>query len=74
MVELIISKFATLAANPGIGSACPEFDGGDIRIFPVKNYAMFYRPADIGIEIARIVHATRDYPSLRFGLSQEEQR
>ncbi len=67
MVELIVSKFATLAASPGIGSARPDFDGGDIRIFPVKNYAIFYRPADIGIEIARVVHAARDFSLLSFG-------
>ena len=31
MVELIISKFATLAASPGFRSARSESDGSDIR-------------------------------------------
>ncbi|NLS95538.1 MAG: type II toxin-antitoxin system RelE/ParE family toxin [Planctomycetaceae bacterium] len=34
-----------------------------IRSFSVGNYAVFYTPAEIGVEIVQIVHAARDVPS-----------
>lgn len=39
----------------------------DIQVIPIKGfeyYYMFYRPHDTTIEIVRILHGARDYPSL----------
>ncbi len=64
--DLFFDRFVLLSKHSDIGSSRPEFAGGDIRVFPVENYAIFYRPFDDGIEIARVVHAARDFPALRF--------
>jgi toxin ParE1/3/4 len=64
--DLFFDKFLLLSKQPGIGASRPEFAGGDLRVFPVENYAIFYRPFDGGIEIARVIHAARDFPALRF--------
>ena len=39
----------------------------DIRVVPIKDferYFVFYRPMNEGIEIIRVLHGARDYPSL----------
>lgn len=39
----------------------------DIRVLPIKgfeHYYVFYRPHDTTLEIVRILHGARDYPSL----------
>jgi toxin ParE1/3/4 len=30
----------------------------------VGNYVIFYRPMEIGVEIARVLHGARDFPPL----------
>jgi toxin ParE1/3/4 len=35
-----------------------------LRSFPVKNYLIFYRPIDEGIEIVRILHGSQDIETL----------
>lgn len=59
------STFATLAGMPGIGerwpSANPRLEG--LRVWRIKgfeNHLIFYRPADGGIEIVRVLHTARD--------------
>jgi len=39
----------------------------NVRVVPVKDferYFIFYHPIDDGIEIVRVLHAARNYPSL----------
>ena len=51
-----------LAAQPLIGEAREEFGTG-VRIFPVGNYLIFYRPTPERIEVVRVIHGARDYES-----------
>lgn len=59
----------SLAAMPKKGglfeSDRPELDG--VRVWQIprfKNYLIFYRPIDGGIEVLRVIHAARDLESL----------
>ncbi|MEH1821103.1 MAG: type II toxin-antitoxin system RelE/ParE family toxin [Nostoc sp.] len=35
-----------------------------VRSFPVKNYLIFYRPIDEGIEIVRILHGSQNIETI----------
>src|SRR5262245_49681023 len=42
----------------------PNLSLSDVRVWPVrgfKRYLIFYRPLDDGIEILRVLHASRDF-------------
>jgi toxin ParE1/3/4 len=52
-------KFRLLASQPLMGEARPEL-AADLRSFSVGNYAIYYRPTETGVEIARVIHAARD--------------
>ncbi len=58
-VAKIHAKFLTLAERPGVGRARDELEKG-IRSFPVGRYIIFYRPLADGIEVVRVLHASRD--------------
>lgn len=60
--------FLRLARMPGLGSPWetqnPEFIG--LRVWPIarfRNYLIFYRSTEQGIEIIRVLHASRDLES-----------
>ena len=36
----------------------------NLRSFPADDYIIFYRPTEAGIEVARIVHGSRDISRL----------
>jgi toxin ParE1/3/4 len=59
MVAKILNKFPMLAQFPDMGYERDEFTES-MRSFPVKPYIVFYRKIDIGIEIFRILHQSRD--------------
>jgi len=48
-----------LAEFPEMGRMRHEFII-NLRSFPVKNYIVFYLPVENGIEILRVLHASRD--------------
>ncbi len=48
-----------LAADPGIGVSCEEIRAG-YRKFPAGSHVIFYRRADGGVEIIRILHQRMD--------------
>ena len=52
-----------LAANPGAGPRRSEFGPG-LRSFPVQKYLVFYRQAEDGIEVARIIGGFRDLDAI----------
>jgi toxin ParE1/3/4 len=61
--------FRFLAANREAGQLChfsaSESDG--VRVWPIegfRNYLVFYRPTDEGVEIWRVLHGARDIESL----------
>jgi len=48
-----------LATAPMMGKSEEEFSAG-LRSFPVGSYLIFYRPIEDGIELARLLHGSRD--------------
>jgi len=61
LIRTIVSRFPALAAMPLLGRQREELSPR-LRSLPVANYVIFYRPLDIGIEIARVLHGARDFP------------
>ena len=58
-----------LAAMPFLGSPWDSDnpDYATLRYFPVRRfrkYLLFYRPIDNGIEVIRVLHASRDIASI----------
>jgi toxin ParE1/3/4 len=62
-LQRIISRFPLLTSMPYMGRARKEL-APDLRSFPVRNYVIFYRSTEGGIEVVRILHGARDLPPL----------
>jgi toxin ParE1/3/4 len=62
-IHALVSRFPTLAAMPLLGRQREEL-ATRLRSFPVGNYVIFYRLMENGVEIARVLHGTRDFPPL----------
>ena len=58
-----LDKFQLLAQNPQLGRAREEL-GPPLRSFPMGNYLIFYRPAEDGIEVVRVLSGYRDLDRL----------
>lgn len=58
-VDELESMCDTLGSAPGIGTARPEL-GESIRMLPHGRYLIFYREANKGLRIERIMHGARD--------------
>ncbi len=58
-LRLLESKMEILANTPLIGRACYQL-APSLRLFPVGNYLIFYRPVDGGIEVVRVLHGAQD--------------
>ena len=63
LVDQIHEKCQFLATTPKAGRQRPELDPS-IRSFAAGSYVIFYREADNGIEVARVLHGRRDIPPL----------
>jgi toxin ParE1/3/4 len=63
LIDRLKDQFRLLARQPLMGQARPEL-APDLRSFGVGNYVIFYRPAQDGIEVARVIHGARDVDSL----------
>ena len=59
LIRSFDEKFRMLAAYPRAGKARDEFRPG-LRSYPVGKYLIFYRLADAGIEIVRVLHSARN--------------
>ncbi|MEW6234115.1 MAG: type II toxin-antitoxin system RelE/ParE family toxin [Candidatus Omnitrophota bacterium] len=59
LIETIDQKLSLLAERPKLGAVRFRLIPG-LRIFPVGNYNIFYRSADTGIEVIRVLQASRD--------------
>ena len=59
-LQAIREKCALLAGNPEMGQERLGYGVADCRSFSVGNYVIFFRAIDQGIEVARIVHGSRD--------------
>ena len=49
-----------LASQPEVGELRPDFGVAGCRSFSVGNHVIFFRSADGGIEVARVVQGRRD--------------
>ena len=60
MLDLIQEACQTLAENPGLGELRKGFGVPDCRSFTVSRYVVFFRPNGNGVDVARILDASRD--------------
>ena len=63
LVALIRERCFLLDDNPLMGRSRSEL-APDLRSFPIGNYIIFYRPADNGVQILRVVRGSRDIEAL----------
>jgi toxin ParE1/3/4 len=68
-VERLRTKARQLADTPGIGRSRAEDLRPNLLSFPVGQYVLFYRAQPDGIVLVRVIHGSRDLPSL-FGATE----
>lgn len=61
--DTIEEKCHFLLRYPEVGKACTDL-APDLYSFPCKDYLIFYRPNDCGIQIIRVIHAARNILAL----------
>lgn len=59
LIRTITEKCTVLSKNPKVGRERNDLMLG-LRLFPFKNYNIFYFPIENGIEIYRVLHSSRD--------------
>ncbi len=59
-LDSIESACELLASNPGLGELRQSRGHGPCQTFVVGNYVIFFRKADAGIEIIRVLRGGRD--------------
>lgn len=64
-LDKLLSRCEMLAHNPRIGVERPEL-AQDLRVFPVDDYLIFYRPHEDGVMVHRVVHSARDFSRFEF--------
>ena len=62
-IDEIVATYDTIAAQPRMGRERPEL-AANLRSHPHGRYVILYRIMDAGIEIVRVLHGSRDIPSL----------
>lgn len=62
-IDVIDRKLKLLARHSHAGEARPDL-GINVRSFPVGGYVIFYRPLRDGIEVLRVLNASRDIPRI----------
>ncbi|MBX3417700.1 MAG: type II toxin-antitoxin system RelE/ParE family toxin [Pirellulaceae bacterium] len=63
-IQKIRETCQTLAGQPGLGEIRADFGVAGCRAFSVGNYLIFFRPMQVGIEVARVLHGSRDLRDL----------
>ena len=58
-IRSILRVCGLISQNPGMGRDRSEIIV-DLRLFPYKNYNIFYFLTDNGVEIYRVLHSSRD--------------
>lgn len=58
-IDIILRKCEFIASNPKIGRTRHDLII-DLRLFPYKNYNIFYFITETGVEIYRVLHSSRD--------------
>jgi len=64
LLATFFKTFGIVATHPELGTARPQYKGGDLRSFSVGNYVIFYRSTGSIVEVARVLHGARDIDSL----------
>jgi len=64
-VDRIFSKFDLLVRFPYLGPACDEL-AENLRCFVVRSHVIYYRPADEGIKIVRVLRGSWNIDSSFF--------
>ena len=62
-VETLKEKCRTLARFPLLGASREHLIEG-LRVFPVRNYVIYYRPEGDTVRIERVLHGARDADAL----------
>lgn len=63
-IERLRAKARQLAETPGMGRSRGQDLRPDLFSFPVGRYILFYRKQPDGIVLVRVLHGSRDLPSL----------
>lgn len=59
VVDRIDQRIQLCLRHPDMGALCPQL-GPDIRRTVVDSYSILYRKTGHGIQVVRIIHASRD--------------
>ncbi|MBU4272246.1 MAG: type II toxin-antitoxin system RelE/ParE family toxin [Planctomycetes bacterium] len=62
-LEKLFNKFGLLGRNPLLGELRQDLPGKP-RSFTAGNFVVLYKPTADGIEVARVVHAARDFGAI----------
>ncbi len=62
-VAMIKRKCSALARSPGLGRPRDELAPG-LRSFATGNHVVFYRKAENGIQVIRVLHGARDIDAI----------
>src|SRR5690242_16474025 len=63
LIEAIERRCQAVANSPGMGRGCTHLAPG-LRMSSVRRFTIFFRAATGGVEIIRILHSARDFPSV----------
>jgi toxin ParE1/3/4 len=63
MLQRINDRCELLATHPEMGEVQPELAPA-LRSFHVASFVILFRPTSDGIEVARVIHGSRDIESL----------
>lgn len=63
-IQSVREKCTLLAEQPEMGEDRPGFGVRGCRSYTVGSYVVFYRPIADGIQVARVVHGSRDLTNL----------
>ncbi len=63
LIDTLVEKCWMLAAHPDVGELRPEL-APRLRSFSVGNYVILYRPVEDGVDVARVIHGSRDVDAL----------
>lgn len=61
-IDRLDEAFAVIGRLPGIGTARNDLQDG-LRTLPVGNYVIFFRLRNSRVEIVRVLHGARYFPS-----------